>query len=77
MVMTLMMMMVIMSSSGNIDNFFFLPLSPLEELCAGVISCFINCTLEVVSVITTYLTDDVKEGQRCTHTTFEGELCPM
>lgn len=38
-------------------------------------SCVINCTLEDVSVITTYLTDDVKEGQRCTHTKFEGELC--
>lgn len=72
MMMTLMMMMVM--SSGNIDNFFFLPLSPLGELCTGVNSCVNNCTLEDVSVIT-YLTDDVKEGQRCTHTKFEGELC--
>lgn len=74
-VVTTMMVMVMMSSSGNIDNLFFQPLSPLGKLCTGVNNCVINCTLEDVSVMTTYLTDDVKEGQRCTHTKFEGELC--
>lgn len=41
----------------------FLPLSPLGEFCTGVNRFVINCTLEDVSVITTYLTDDVKRDK--------------